>query len=45
MMIDAREPQVFERPGSKRFEEALVRDVGIERAGGNQTEQIKELFV
>jgi hypothetical protein len=45
MVIDAREPQILERPGSERLGEAFDRDRGIERAVRDLFDQILELFV
>ena len=44
-MIDAREPQVLERPGSEGFDQPLPGGRRIDFAPGHLFEQILKLFV
>ena len=44
-MIDAREPQILERPGTERFDEPLARVGRIDVAAGDFLEEILQLLV
>lgn len=45
MMVDACEPEILERTGPKRLQEAMSRRIDIEFAARDLFEEIVELFV
>ena len=45
VMIDAREPEVFERPRAERIHEPLSRRLDVQLAARDLVEEIPELFV
>ncbi len=45
MMIDPCEPQIFERPGAQRVDQAVASRLDIELAARHLFEEILQVFV